>query len=119
MLVLETVQVDSSLEIKILSLLTMIIGQEEIHIMVPRRHKECHPVTGVEVDESLQMGLSSQKSSCGLADGNEWGSGKHPKALKKFAFSSINFHHFCHFFNLENEHDWYIFVLHFSNPGQE
>ena len=69
-------------------------------------------------DEPMQMGLSSQKSSCGLADGREQGSGKHPKALRDFDFSSINF---LHFFNIlpthKIEHDWYIFVLNCSNQG--
>ncbi len=55
------------------------------------------------MDESLQMGLSSQKSSCGLADGNEWGSGKHPKSLRDFAICAIcaiDFHQFLSFFQL-------------------
>ena len=45
----------------------------------------------VGADEPLQMGLSSQKSLRGLADGSERGSGQHPKALRKICNFSISF----------------------------
>ena len=45
----------------------------------------------VWADEPLQMGSSSQKSLHGLADGSKWGSGKSPKALRKFAYDRIDF----------------------------
>ena len=68
----------------------------------------------------MQVGSSSQKSSCGLADGSEWGSGQRTKALKDFAMCTIDFHQFFVIFpTRENVHDWFIFVLNCSNQGQE
>ncbi len=45
----------------------------------------------VGADEPLHMGLSSQKSSRGLADGSKRGSGQRPEALRKFFYFSIIF----------------------------
>ena len=70
-----------------LPLLMMIIGQEED----PQRMSSCGRVVGVY--EPLQMGLSSQKRQ-------RDGLGQHPKALRKFAFGSIDFNYHLQFFQL-------------------
>ncbi len=58
----------------------------------------CGGVVGA--DEPMQMGLSSQKRSRGLADGSERGSGQRPKALRDFAICTLDFHLFLPFFQL-------------------
>ena len=84
-----------------LSLLTMIIGQEKICAMVPKRHKRMSSCGGVVgADEPLQVGSSSRKRSRGLADGSERGSGQCPEALRDFAICTIDFHQFLSFFQL-------------------
>mgnify|MGYP006151469035 CR=1 FL=1 len=62
----------------------------------------CGGVVGA--DEPMQMGLSSQKRLCGLADGSEQGSGQHPKALRKICNFSISF---LSFFQLGKRHDYW------------
>ena len=74
--VLATEQVNSTLEI---DNSISIIGQEKFCAMVPKRHKRMSSCGGVVgADEPIQMGLSSQKSSCGFADGSKRGSGQRP-----------------------------------------
>ncbi len=63
-----------------------------------RRMLTCGGVVGA--DEPLQVGLSSRKSSRGLADGSEQGSGQRPEALRDFAIFAIDFHHFLSCFQL-------------------
>jgi hypothetical protein len=46
------------------------------------------------------MGSSSRKSSRGLADGSERGSGQRPEALRDFALFAIDFHQFLSCFQL-------------------
>ena len=60
----------------------------------------------MRADEPLQMGLSSRTSSSGLDDG-QVGFRQHPEALRKFAFSTLDFHHFFAMSpTQENGHDW-------------
>jgi len=66
-----------------------------------QRILSCSGVVGA--DEPLRMGLSSQKSLCGLADGSKRGSGQHPEALRKICYFSTSF---PSFFQLGKRHDW-------------
>ena len=70
----------------------MIIGQVKGHAMGQKVTKmlTCGGVVGA--DEPLQMGLSSQLRSPGLADGSKMGSGQRSKALRKFDYCRIDFH---------------------------
>ena len=68
------------------------MGQEGTRIL------SCSRV--VRADEPLQVGSSSQKSSHGLADGSEQGSGQRPEALRDFAIFAIDFHQFLSCFQL-------------------
>ena len=89
--------------------------------MVPKRHKRISSCGGlVGVNESMLMGLSSQKRPHGLVDGSEWGSGQCPEALRDFLICTIDFHQFLSFFQLGKMNMiGTFFLLNCSNQGQE
>ena len=84
-----------------LFLLTMVLSQGKFsprHGPKGTKVLTCCGVVGA--DEPLQVGSSSRKSSRGLAEGSERGSGQRPEALRDFATFAIDFHHLLSCFQL-------------------